>query len=397
MIENNVADKAVRWVDGMCVLSIIVLAILSLTALDHHPWLIRGAGLVGFFGCLFSVGWRLIRPTDKTAQEDEGLSRCRQALPHGALAWFDETIEPWWTRHRDEWCAAQGRRKTEAFFTVLADCLAARWLRLPHSLYQKAEDKNRDHAVVALVFAVTVLQVRHTQHNILAKGAGEDWKLAFNILNMPALLRSLSHEAYRLWDVPALLDGSGRLRMNAECEAMLWGLLVGAKPGDSTLKKENKQDDSLQTETAVARHNATRNASEKPIEPDKSVSTEVSQESASVDEASVMPVELKKFYTLLERCIERRGINQDGWILSDGCADYVWLTEKALRDIGRKINQSPADCLAFLKAHDVLHQHGKWHTEDGQACVVCSVSITQMPDASPFVALSGRIEVSDAT
>ena len=123
---------------------------------------------------------------------------------------------------------------------------------------------------------------------------------------------------------------------------------------------------------------------------------EQAKEATSPDDHT-MPAELKKFYTLLERCIDRRGINQNGWILSDGSEGCVWLTEKTLRDIGRKINQSPSDCLALLKAHDVLHQHGIWHTEDEQTCAVHNVKIAHILDSSPCVALSGRIEVSDAT
>ena len=275
-----------------------------------------------------------LRATKKSKTSHTGFSaillrRIENAIPHGALNLFQLWFTPSIVLAHQDLSKKLMQDASQALSEKMAEHLISNFTKLPNILYAEIENKNRDNAVVTLVFCVAMLRflINYAPTRILNKTVSP-YRYAFSFLKLNKADEFLYRESYRLFELGQLVTNTPHIVLNDDLREQL-NCLVEVK----TVSQETSQ-----TTT--------------PTSSEIQLVDSTSQE----EDTAVIKENFTRWLTHKIKSSEARyAINEEGWVYCSPMkypANTIFVTYELLNEYQKIRSILPNTVLASMNAAD---------------------------------------------
>jgi hypothetical protein len=333
--------------DFLIVILISGLLLLFKTTIVHESiWIYDIAWVVL---AVTTIGLFFLRPRKTKAAlsfPHEQVKRIEKALPYDAIkiyrSWFVLSLERCYNRSKNR--LSKSARSDLA--KALADKLVLVFNCVPKdSLYKVLEDRNKDNALIALIFFTTIIQVlkskaAHTQFN---KPISR-YRDVFTWITLERAETFLFREHYRLYELGVLVGELwDLLNFNADIEPILKSVLLSPLLADTSQSKGKKQAESEMNISVLS-----EKKSEDPQQQTVNIDQSMQAISCNADDEITA-----KFFKWLKRQMIRKPINSDQCFYQDRKQHdetVIFISDGAWLDFSKKAQVSESKIKSLLAA-----------------------------------------------
>jgi len=156
----------------------------------------------------------------------EYLRKIENAFPHEAIKLFQSWFTPAIQSSYQDLSQSLSQQDAKQLAENLTEYLLINIRKLPSPLYLELENKNRNNAIVCILFFVSMIRflAPFAPTKVLNKRISP-YRYVFSFLQLHRAIEFLYREHYRLFELGQLVTDTPKIHLNQDIEAMLMPLL----------------------------------------------------------------------------------------------------------------------------------------------------------------------------